>query len=313
MQTRFSWCLTMIVVAIPFAFPATAQIEKIEIREDKSPPPEIIVEIDPDSLGVRVFNFYAICLGPGDATPANRVNSVQSVGDATDGAQVAIRKEAVLGDGQFVANRRAYFHQHSPPFGSDWPPHVAAISIFPAIAFDSFAGLKVKSDDGSSTLIGNLVWLDRDGDGRQDILANGSEWANTQPENGQSFPTLNPDTDVYEIFLLQLCVVGLDANAPLGDTESPSIIRSNVFAGNLRLWRLGGAAEPALVPFEVDILPLSDPCPVDLNGDGSVGSADLAVLLGSWGNALSQADLDGSGEVGASDLAILLGSWGPCP
>lgn len=53
------------------------------------------------------------------------------------------------------------------------------------------------------------------------------------------------------------------------------------------------------------------PCPADLNGDGSVGAADLAILLGSWGGG-GAADFDGGG-VGSSDLAILLGSWGPCP
>lgn len=53
------------------------------------------------------------------------------------------------------------------------------------------------------------------------------------------------------------------------------------------------------------------PCPADLDGDGSVGASDLAILLGSWGGG-GPADFDGGG-VGASDLAILLGSWGPCP
>lgn len=46
----------------------------------------------------------------------------------------------------------------------------------------------------------------------------------------------------------------------------------------------------------------------DINGDGSVNAADLAILLGQWGGKGS-ADLDGDGQVGASDLAILLGAW----
>lgn len=57
--------------------------------------------------------------------------------------------------------------------------------------------------------------------------------------------------------------------------------------------------------------PPAPPCPADLDGDGSVGASDLAILLGSWGGG-GPADFDGGG-VGASDLAILLGSWGPCP
>lgn len=59
-------------------------------------------------------------------------------------------------------------------------------------------------------------------------------------------------------------------------------------------------------------------CPgvfADLNGDGVVGSADFALLLGSWGPcptppALCIADLDGDGSVGSSDLALMLGAWG---
>jgi fibronectin-binding autotransporter adhesin len=51
----------------------------------------------------------------------------------------------------------------------------------------------------------------------------------------------------------------------------------------------------------------------DLNGDGFVGPADLALLLGSWGacsDLCCQADLDLSGDVGPADIALLLGSWG---
>lgn len=54
------------------------------------------------------------------------------------------------------------------------------------------------------------------------------------------------------------------------------------------------------------------PCPADLDGNRVVGSADLTVLLASWGGT-GPADLDGNGSVGSSDLTILLASWGPCP
>ena len=56
-----------------------------------------------------------------------------------------------------------------------------------------------------------------------------------------------------------------------------------------------------------------DSCPADLDGDGAVGAADLAELLGSWGPCKGcPADLDGNGQVGPFDLALLLGNWGPC-
>ena len=49
----------------------------------------------------------------------------------------------------------------------------------------------------------------------------------------------------------------------------------------------------------------------DLDPDGTVGAADLAILLSRWGTASDSADLDGSGSVGAADLAALLAAWGP--
>ena len=42
-------------------------------------------------------------------------------------------------------------------------------------------------------------------------------------------------------------------------------------------------------------------CPWDLDGDGNVGTGDLIVLLGAWGD-----------PYGTSDLIELLGNWGPC-
>ncbi len=52
----------------------------------------------------------------------------------------------------------------------------------------------------------------------------------------------------------------------------------------------------------------------DVNCDGSVGVADLLILLGSWGACGDckdcPADLDGDCVVGVPDLLILLGNWG---
>jgi len=54
-------------------------------------------------------------------------------------------------------------------------------------------------------------------------------------------------------------------------------------------------------------------CTSDLDGDGAVDAADLAIVLGAWGSgAGSAADLDGDGAVDAQDLAVLLGAWGDC-
>ena len=56
-----------------------------------------------------------------------------------------------------------------------------------------------------------------------------------------------------------------------------------------------------------------NPCPADLDANGSVDAADLAALLGSWGTTGGGADIDGNGSVDAADLAALLGAWGACP
>lgn len=68
-------------------------------------------------------------------------------------------------------------------------------------------------------------------------------------------------------------------------------------------------APPAIVTLEFD----ANPCPADFDADGFVGPADLAQVLGFWGeNPGHPADLDGDGMIGPQDLAILLGNWGPC-
>jgi aminopeptidase S len=48
--------------------------------------------------------------------------------------------------------------------------------------------------------------------------------------------------------------------------------------------------------------------PADLNGDGTVDSADLGILLAAWGLP-GATDLDGSGATDSADLGILLSGW----
>ncbi len=60
-----------------------------------------------------------------------------------------------------------------------------------------------------------------------------------------------------------------------------------------------------------DVAPSAGGLDSDLDGDGMVGAADLAILLGSWGLCdCCPADLDGNCTVAAFDLALLLGDWG---
>jgi hypothetical protein len=55
-------------------------------------------------------------------------------------------------------------------------------------------------------------------------------------------------------------------------------------------------------------------CSADLDGSGVIDAADLAVLLGDWGDSGGglSSDFNSDCTVNAADLAILLGTWGPC-
>lgn len=55
-------------------------------------------------------------------------------------------------------------------------------------------------------------------------------------------------------------------------------------------------------------------CVGDVNGDGRVNGADLALVIASWGicPAPCPTDLNGDGIVNGTDLAMILGAWGPC-
>lgn len=75
----------------------------------------------------------------------------------------------------------------------------------------------------------------------------------------------------------------------------------------------GSIVEAGVDDVRVFNLLCADSPAADLNGDGLVGSADLAVLLGAWGVCAEPGacvgDLNGDGAVDSADLAILLGSW----
>ncbi len=50
--------------------------------------------------------------------------------------------------------------------------------------------------------------------------------------------------------------------------------------------------------------------PGDLNGDGTVDTADLGILIGQFGTAGPGADINGDGMVDTADLGILIGNFG---
>jgi hypothetical protein len=81
--------------------------------------------------------------------------------------------------------------------------------------------------------------------------------------------------------------------------ETPTMIR----ATRVRACRVDiGADESALF--------IS--CPGDADGDGTVGPADLALVLGAWGTSNPLYDFNCDGIVNGADSSVVLGGWGPC-
>jgi hypothetical protein len=54
-------------------------------------------------------------------------------------------------------------------------------------------------------------------------------------------------------------------------------------------------------------------CNADLNGDDTVDSADLSLLLANWGGTTITYDVDKDGVTNSADLSLLLSAWGGCP
>ncbi|MDZ4831101.1 MAG: FG-GAP-like repeat-containing protein [Phycisphaerae bacterium] len=88
-----------------------------------------------------------------------------------------------------------------------------------------------------------------------------------------------------------------------------SFVQVPVTEGNCYRFRIGGfeTAQGSGV-FHVSC---AQSCLGDINGDGKVDAADLAVLLGQWGQNGS-ADLNNDNIVNGADLASMLGAWGNC-
>ncbi len=113
---------------------------------------------------------------------------------------------------------------------------------------------------------------------------------------------------------LALGMVGMDWSTLVGAYDGSGggagIDLAALGLAGIRYVRIDGpgtfGVSPEIDAF-ADVAPVAPPA--DLDGDGAVNAADLAVLLGAWGTPGGAADLNGDGSVDAGDLAILLGSW----
>lgn len=76
-----------------------------------------------------------------------------------------------------------------------------------------------------------------------------------------------------------------------------------------------GTSHVYYVKISTDLGTPPDTLPGDLNGDGMVGSADLDIVRGNWGQSVTPGDLvtgdpSGDGSVGSADLDIVRANWG---
>ncbi len=226
--------------ALCFCSPAFADFITLDIREDKvAPAPEIAAQIDPEGLGFRTFNFYAVFDGPGSANREdpgflNRTFSGAAHGDGDPfGSAFGIRKESFFGAGDFNFNESAYFYQTPEPFGSDFRPKQGFIDIEPTLEWDTYVSVGkktvVKNSESPVTGFPGFGFPDRDGDGRPDAISSG--WGATDPTNQDIHATFNTDSGQFEVFLAQLSIIGLDAGARLGEQTTHGIFQSDIFSG----------------------------------------------------------------------------------
>ena len=97
---------------------------------------------------------------------------------------------------------------------------------------------------------------------------------------------------------------------PAQIVELPTVIPTGGIATVIFGGTVNGAAGEGTFAGSIDAFGTPMTPQGDLNGDGVVNGADLAILLGAWGEGGVPADLNGDGVVNGADLAILLGNWG---
>jgi hypothetical protein len=137
--------------------------------------------------------------------------------------------------------------------------------------------------------------------GEQDYMHLNDDWTDLGDVNGEPFPNCPPAFSAYWSIIEYSADCNGDGIVDYGQILDGTLIDKN------------GNGIPDCCEFNLPCLP--EPCPGDLNNDGVVNGADIAVLLGFWGlnGKPVDADITGDGLVDGADLAMLLSSWGACP
>jgi hypothetical protein len=90
-------------------------------------------------------------------------------------------------------------------------------------------------------------------------------------------------------------------------------IMPQIISGNddgIEIWTSESGNALLRPRLEITFIPPTPTNIADLDRDGVVAGADLAILLSAWMTPSPIADLDNDGTVDAQDLAILLSNWG---
>jgi choice-of-anchor B domain-containing protein len=131
------------------------------------------------------------------------------------------------------------------------------------------------------------IWISNDGGGSWTLIENVSENAGAWVRQRVRIADyVAPTSQIRLRFVAQ-------------DLGEGSLVEAGV--DDVRIVEYDCGGEPPLSP--------------DIDGDGTVGPADLGALLALWGQCDAKgpcaADFDDDGSVGPADLAELLANWGP--
>jgi hypothetical protein len=199
---------------------------------------------------------------------------------------------AVVGSWPFFGDGvgKAYVFRRN---GTTWTQEAKLVA--PDGATDDYFGFSVACSRGASgDVVACGAWADDVGG----TTNQGSVWTFRKNPNGwEAEDQLLADdggaSDYFGFALAMECEI-LTVGVRLDD------VARNTNQGSARVWWLDDANANGLDDLCRNV--------ADLDGDGTVGAADLAELLGGWGSG-GQADLDGSGLIDAADLAALLANW----
>ena len=61
----------------------------------------------------------------------------------------------------------------------------------------------------------------------------------------------------------------------------------------------------------IDITPIFNPCPADINDDGMVNVTDILIVIENWGGS-GRGDINGDDIVNVTDLLEVVRAWGYC-